>query len=164
MGSSFPNCMDEWNPVDINTQTKGEEIGENVAMDGLMVDASALQADFDNRSTHLDEVRARHSEVLVTAGMLPETGLADQHPERALAWLVESVNGRVNPDGLSIPLLGADLDDIQLDIKSTDETRLIRLQVQDGDMPTLVREFPLPAEASEAIEASFVQGRLHLRW
>jgi hypothetical protein len=28
----------------------------------------------------------------------------------------------------------------------------------------LVREFPLPAEASEAIEASFVQGRLHLRW
>ena len=47
--------------------------------------------------------------------------LADRHPERALAWVVESINGRVDPDGLSIPLLGTNQDAIQLQVKTTED-------------------------------------------
>ena len=100
----------------------------------------------------------------MTAGMLPETGLAAQHPERALSWVVNSINGRVNPDGLTIPLLGAELQQIQLKTKHTEETTLVQLRVEDGELPPLVRELPLPAEAASSLQATFVDGQLHLRW
>ena len=155
--------MDDWQPLDITTEDTPSTPLEP-AIDGLATDAANLQAAFETSSSHLDEVRARHTEVLVTAGMLPETGLADRHPERALAWIVESINGRMNPDGLTVPLLGTTEEAIRLHVKNTEDATLVKLDIHDPNGPPLVRELPLPAEASETLQATFVEGRLHLRW
>ena len=164
MGSLIPKSMDDWLHMEIDTTPPVNEEHLEASLDGLEVEASMLQAQFDSSSLHLEEVRQRHAEVLVTAGMLPETGLAAQHPERALSWVVNSINGRVNPDGLTIPLLGAELQQIQLKTKHTEETTLVQLRVEAGELPPLVRELPLPAEAASSLQATFVDGQLHLRW
>ena len=155
--------MDEWQPLDMATDD-APVAPLAPATDGLSTEAAELQAAFETNSTHLDEVRARHMEVLVTAGMLPETGLSERHPERALAWVVEGINGRLDPDGLSIPLLGTNEEAIQLHVKATDEATLVKLDIDDSKGAPLVREFPLPADANATLQATFSQGRLHLRW
>jgi hypothetical protein len=164
VGSSFPNPMDEWMPLDINKDSDASEASLKPFTEGLMADAATLQAEFEQTSSHLDEVKQRHLEVLVTAGMLPETGLAETHPERALQWVVSGINGRLHPDGLSIPLLGAHPEHVLLETKVTDQNTVVQLTVRDGDAPDLVRELPLPLEAATTLEATFVEGRLHLRW
>ena len=164
MGSAGAKSMDEWKPLDIETTLQPTDEHPAPSLDGLSVDAAMLQSQFEGSSPHLDEVRQRHEELLVTAGTLPETGLAAQHPERALAWVVNSINGRINPDGLTIPLHGATLEDLELKTKPTQEGTLVQLNVADGELPKLTREFPLPADASLSLQASFVEGQLHLRW
>ena len=164
VGSSVPISMDDWRPLDIETDSEGSVEPLEVELQGLGVDASTLQAHFDQDQSHLDEVKQRHLEVLVTAGMLPETGLAANHPERALSWMVSGINGRVNPDGLTIPLLGTTPDQVHLQTKVTDNETLVQLNVNDGDMPDLVRNLPLPLEAADTLQATFVDGHLHLRW
>lgn len=164
MGSSVANSMDEWKPLDISTASEDAEPSMDVRTTGLQTDAATLQAEFESIPNHLSEVKQRHLEVLVTAGMLPETGLAETHPERALAWVVSGINGRLNPDGLTIPLLGAQPDQVHLQTKTTEEGTLVQLSVEDGDAPPLVRDLPLPAEAATHLQASFVDGHLHLRW
>lgn len=155
--------MDEWQPLDMTTEDAPSTPLEP-AIDGLSANAAILQAAFETASTHLDEVRARHTEVLVTAGMLPETGLADRHPERALALIVEAINGRMDPDGLTIPLLGTHEEAIQLHVKTTEQATLVKLDIKDSEGPALIRELPLPADANATLQATFIQGRLHLRW
>jgi len=155
--------MDEWQPLDMTTED-ATPLPLEPAVDGLSTDASNLQAAFETTSTHLDEVRARHTEVLVTAGMLPETGLSERHPERALAWIVQGINGRVDPDGLTIPLLGTHEEAIQLHVKTTEDATLVKLNIHDPNGDPLVRELPLPVEANTTLKATFSRGRLHLRW
>ncbi len=164
MGSACATFMEEWKPLDIATDEPLSEHRPQPTNEGLQTDASTLQANFETSANHLEEVRLRHTEVLVTAGMLPETGLAEQHPERALAWVVNGINGRMNPDGLTIPLLGAEENAIQLHVKETEEATLVKLDVQDPEGPNLVREFPLPTEAAGSLSADFSHGRLTLRW
>jgi hypothetical protein len=164
VGSYAPSRMDEWTSLDIETVTTEPTKPEDDGLTGLSTDAATLQSEFEGRPTHLDEVKQRHLEVLVTAGMLPESGLADVHPERALSWVVNSINGRLNPDGLTIPLLGSSLENVQLKTKVTDEATVVMLTVEDGEHPELVRELPLPLGAASTLEATFHQGRLHLRW
>ena len=163
MGSSCPNGMDEWKELEILTQNDAlVEVEE--AHDGLMSEPSQLHAQFEMSSEHLDEVRHRHSEVLVTAGMLPEGNLAQTQPERALAWMVNSLNGRLNPHGLSIPMLGTNLEKIMLKAKTTEDATLVQLNVAEGEFEPLVKEFPLPQEASASLTATLLDGRLHLTW
>ena len=164
VGSSVPFSMDDWTPLDIETPTSSTDEALEVNFEGLSVDASALQARFEQDETHLDEVKQRHLEVLVTAGMLPETGLAANHPERALSWVLSTINGRIDPDGLTIPLLGTTPDRVNLQTKVTDNETLVQLNIEDGDLPALVRDLPLPLEAAETLQATFVEGHLHLRW
>jgi hypothetical protein len=164
VGSHAPCRMDEWTSLDVKTATSAESEAENEVMTGLGIDAPALQAAFENRPSHLDEVKQRHLEVLVTAGMLPETGLADVHPDRALAWVVEGINGRVAPDGLTIPLLGTSPEQVHVKTKITEEATMVQLTVEDGEHPDLVRHLPLPTNAATTLEATFSDGRLHLRW
>ena len=99
MGSSVPNGMDDWKDLEILTQNDAL-VEVEAAQDGLTSEPTQLHAQFEMSSEHLDEVRHRHTEVLVTAGMLPESNLAQNQPERALAWMVNSLNGRLNPHGL----------------------------------------------------------------
>jgi hypothetical protein len=164
VGSSFRPPMDEWVPLDMNVESRPSQPSLKPTMEGLETDASALQAQFEQNATHLDEVKQRHLEVLVTAGMLPETGLADTHPERALQWVVQGINGRLNPDGLTIPLFGALPEQVTLQTKITEQNTVVQLSVSDGDAPALVRDLPLPIAAAATLEASFTDGKLHLRW
>ena len=157
-------CMDEWKPLDLTTEITDHEVVDPAAPEGLDTDAASLQAHFEASNDHLMEVRQRHTEVLVTAGMLPESGLAEHLPERALAWVVESINGRMNPDGLTIPLLGTNETAIQLHVKETEEATLVRLDIEDSEGPDLVRELPLPIEAAATLAANYSHGRLTLRW
>ena len=156
--------MDEWKALDFDTEDAGHEALAPVVPEGLETDAATLQALFESSNDHLADVRQRHTEVLITAGMLPESGLAEHHPERALAWVVEGINGRLNPDGLTVPLLGTHEDAIQLHVKQTEEATLVRLDIEDSEGPNLVRELPLPAGAASTLAANFSNGRLTLRW
>jgi hypothetical protein len=70
----------------------------------------------------------------------------------------------MNPDGLSIPLLGTTEEAIQLHVKHTEEATLVKLDIKDPEGPNLVREFPLPTEAAGTLTADFSHGRLSLRW
>jgi hypothetical protein len=156
--------MDEWTPLGIETADTIPSTAQPVNLEGLGADAATLQAHFDTEESHLNEVKQLHEEVLVTAGMLPETGLAQRHPERALAWVVQGINGRLSPDGLSIPLLGTSLDRLALKTKVTDTGTVVQLRINDDLHDDLVRELPLPLEAASTLEATFVEGHLHLRW
>ena len=156
--------MDDWVALDIEVKEGASSGTKTPSIDGLRADAATLQAHFDTHVDHLEEVRQRHTEVLITAGMLPEAGLAEHHPERALAWVVEGINGRLNPDGLSIPLLGTDEKAVQLHVKQTQDATLVKLDVEDPEGPNLVRELPLPNDASASLTATFTEGHLVLRW
>ena len=158
------NGMDEWKPLDLTNEDMSHEALMPAVPEGLETDAPSLQAHFEVSNNHLADVRQRHTEVLVTAGMLPESGLADHLPERALAWVVEGINGRMNPDGLTIPLLGTNEAAIQLHVKQTEEATLVRLDIEDTEGPNLVRELPLPTEAGATLAANYNNGRLTLRW
>ena len=78
--------------------------------------------------------------------------------------MVERINGRLNPDGLSIPLLGTDEKAVQLHVKQTQDATLVKLDVEDAEGPNLVRELPLPNDASASLTATFTEGHLVLRW
>ena len=158
------NGMDEWKPLDLTTEDMSLEALTPSVPEGLETDATSLQAHFEVANNHLTDVRQRHTEVLVTAGMLPESGLAERLPERALEWVVKGINGRVNPDGLTIPLLGTTEAAIQLHVKHTEEATLVRLDIEDTEGPNLVRELPLPTEAASTLAANYSNGRLTLRW
>ena len=158
------NGMDEWKPLDLTNVDMSHEALMPAVPEGLETDAPSLQAHFEVSNNHLADVRQRHTEVLVTAGMLPESGLAEHLPERALAWVVEGINGRMNPDGLTIPLLGTNEAAIQLHVKQTEEATLVRLDIEDTEGPNLVRELPLPTEAGATLAANYNNGRLTLRW
>ena len=169
----FQNCMVEWEVLEISTEETPSELPGAASLDGLQADAASLQAEFETSSSHLEEVRQRHTEVLVTAGMLPETGLAEIHPERALAWVVQGINGRMNPDGLTIPLLGTTEEAIQLHVNtpkkrpwsnSTSRTPKVRTWFVNSHYPP--RQL-VPCPLTSAMEGSAFAGehqRFGIAW
>lgn len=157
--------MDEWTTLAIKPDEAPQgDLSAPAITDGLEADAATLQAEFDLSSNHLADVRQRHEQVLITAGMLPETDVANRLPDRALDWVVNGLNGRISPDGLSIPLLGAQLEDIHLDVNTTEDTTVVRLRVNEEGHDPLTREMTLPEQAGESLVARWVNGHLHLRW
>ena len=70
----------------------------------------------------------------------------------------------MNTDGLSVPLLGAAIDQIQLQVMRTETRATVKLTISEENNPTLERLMPLPEEATGDINAHFVNGKLHLRW
>ena len=80
--------MDEWKPLDLTTENMDHEALAPVVPEGLETDAASLQAHFESANNHLMDVRQRHAEVLVTAGMLPESGWRSTFPSVLLrGWL-----------------------------------------------------------------------------
>ena len=70
---------------------------------------------------------------------------------------MEGINGRLNPDGLTVPLLGTHEDAIQLHVKQTEEATLVRLDIEDNEGPNLVRNCrfqPGPPQRSPQISAT----------
>ena len=160
-----PYSMASWKPLDVDTDSGPESpLGDEVAnIQGLNPSVEALHASFHDAADHLNEVQSMHTQVLISAGMLPESHLAETEPDRQLKWMVEALHGTVNPDGLTIPLLGVTAKDVAVFTKKEGENTLLRLVSADGENDPLEREMTLP-DSSEDITAHYINGRLHLLW
>ena len=109
-----PHRMATWEPLAVgtdHTQVRPGEIDAETTV-GLAASVESLHSEFQQSADHLGEVHTMHEQVLVSAGMLPESHLAEVQPERQLKWMVEALHGSVNPDGLTIPLLGVTAKDV----------------------------------------------------
>ena len=139
--------MEEWEAVDVE-----------VVNSGLDATPSELHAAFEMSGDHLAEVRDRHTMMLVTSGELPESHIADIAPERRLNWIVEELNGKRHSNGLSIPLLGADLESIDISKGELDGHSTLKLKIGNFE-----RKLPLPSEV-DSIKATMSDGILNLSW
>ena len=110
------DTMSTWEPVQLHTTLSDDFVEETTQAKtlGLEADTQQLHAEFHAHADHMAEVQMNHQRVLVASGMIPESHLAEIEPERSLAWMVEQLHGTVNPDGLIIPLHGADNSDIEI--------------------------------------------------
>ena len=113
---------------------------------------------------HLGEVQI-HARPKCSSPLVCSLNLTSQksEPDRQLKWMVEALHGTINPDGLTIPLLGVTAEDVAVFTKKEGESTLVRLVIADGENEPLEREMPLP-DSSEDISAHYINGRLHLRW
>ena len=139
--------MEEWEAVDVE-----------VVNSGLDATPSELHAAFEMSGDHLAEVRDRHTMMLVTSGELPESHIADIAPERRLNWIVEELNGKRHSNGLSIPMLGADLESIEISKGELDGHSILKLKIGNFE-----RKLPLPSEV-DSIKATMSDGILNLNW
>ena len=159
--------MTEWELVNLS-DSKPEKIVEdlsNIDAGGLESDVEILHTNFWQEANHLKEVENRHLQVLVSSGMIPEEHIANTEPRRKLDWLVNELNGRINPDGLSIPLKGLGIDDIEIYQMKTDESTQIKLKFIEKDGQELERVLNISSNNNEsAIQATFFNNRLYLRW
>ena len=160
-----PSTMSAWEHVEIQTSSSEfEDVKElHASPFGLDAQPEQLHADFQVQTDHLSVVQMNHRQVLVAAGMIPESHLAEVAPERQLTWMVKELHGTVNPDGLMIPLHGANKGDIEVSTLQENAQRKLRLVVKEAEHEDLLRVMPLPVEAGE-VKAHFINGRLHLRW
>ena len=159
--------MTEWELVNLS-DSKPETIVEdlsNTDAGGLESEVENLHTNFWQEANHLKEVENRHLQVLVNSGMIPEEHIANTEPSRKLDWFVNELNGKINPDGLSIPLKGLEIDDIEIYQMKTDEDTQIKLKFIEEDGQELERVLNIPSDNSEsAIQANFFNNRLYLRW
>ena len=156
--------MEEWQDIDISLEKPTDLAPESPVSNGLEATPDLLHAEFHQQAGHLGEVTQLHSQLLVTAGMLPETHIAEVQPQRQLAWVIKELHGRLNPDGLTVPLLGAEINQIHLQVLRTETRATVKLTISEENNPVLERLMPLPVEATGDLTAHFVNGRLHLRW
>jgi cobalamin biosynthesis Co2+ chelatase CbiK len=68
-----------------------------------------------------------------------------------------------DPDGLTIPLLGVSVDDVEIDIMNSDSETSIKITIQEQGHDSLERVLPLVGENLD-VKAHFVKGQLRLRW
>ena len=159
--------MTEWELVNLS-DSKPDKIVEdlsNTDAGGLESDVENLHTNFWQEANHLKEVENRHLQVLVSSGMIPEEHIANTEPSRKLDWFVNELNGRINPDGLSIPLKGLGIDDIEIYQMKTDESTQIKLKFIEKDGQELERVLNISSNNNEsAIQANFFNNRLYLRW
>jgi len=107
--------MTTWQRVDISDEKVDfNEDNQQPGSDGLSATPELLHGDFSLDAHHLANVQSQHKQVLVTAGMIPEEHIANVEPSLKLEWMVNELNGRINPDGLTIPLLGVEQNQIEL--------------------------------------------------
>ena len=140
--------MEEWEQVEIEVVT-----------DGLDASPSELHAAFEISGDHLNEVRDRHTMMLVSSGEIPESHMAEIAPERRLNWIVDELNGKRHTNGLTIPLHGADSSSIDLAKGEIEGHSILKLCVGEN----FVRNLPLPADI-DSIKATLKGGVLDLSW
>ena len=159
--------MTDWKLVDISDDKPESFVEDLQDLDygGLESDVQNLHSNFWKDADHLTEVENRHLQVLVSSGMIPEDHIASTEPSRKLDWFVNELNGRLNPDGLSIPLKGLEIEDIEIYQKTSDNESVIKLNLTEKDGQELERIMNIPNESPEFnIQANFFNNRLYLRW
>lgn len=159
--------MTSWKPVEIKTDDDSEITNyeqDNLA-DSLSISPESLHQNFVESASHLNEVENRHKQTLVSAGMIPENHIANNNPEMALGWLIKELNGRMNPDGLTIPFNGITIDNLNIMSRDTANGVQIQVNVSEDNGEQLSREFTLPSDAKLAnTRALFIDNHLYLRW
>ena len=159
--------MTDWELVDISDDKPESFVEDLQDLDygGLESDVQNLHSNFWKDADHLTEVENRHLQVLVSSGMIPEDHIASTEPSRKLDWFVNELNGRLNPDGLSIPLKGLEIEDIEIYQKTSDNESAIKLNLTEKDGQELERIMNIPNDSPEFnIQANFFNNRLYLRW
>ena len=158
--------MTTWQRVEISDEKVGQsEEDQQPGSDGLATSPELLHGEFHATADHLSEVQTQHQQVLVTAGMIPEEHIANVEPSLKLEWLVDELNGRINPDGLTIPLLGVEQSQVELFSRQINNSTIIKLKITENDGDTLERELTAPeGVTTEDLTASLVNNRLKLRW
>ena len=159
--------MTDWKLVDISGDKPESFVEDLQDLDygGLDSDVQNLHNNFWKDADHLTEVEDRHLQVLVSSGMIPEDHIASTEPSRKLDWFVKELNGRLNPDGLSIPLKGLEIEDIEIYQKTSDNESVIKLNLTEKDGQELERIMNIPNDSPEFnIQAYFFNNRLYLRW
>ena len=155
--------MTDWELVDIfddKPELIVEEI-DNLDTGGLQSEVQNLHSNFWQEANHLKEVEERHLQVLISSGMIPEDHIANTEPSRKLDWFVSELNGRVNPDGLSIPLKGLEIGDIEIHQMKNDDDVQVKLKLTEKDGQELERVFNVPNDSSGSnIRANFFNNRL----
>ena len=150
--------MSEWKRLAL-TEDKEEKTQE----DNLTSAPQMLHQEFHEEAHHLHEVRAMHTHVLVQAGMLPETHLAEVEPSQRLDWILQELHGMRDPDGLTIPLRGVSSEDVEINVMSNDSETNVKLTIHEEGHQPFERVLPLMGEDLD-VQAHFVNGQLRLRW
>ena len=150
--------MSEWKRLAL-TEDKEEKTHE----DDFSSAPQLLHQEFHEEAHHLHEVRAMHTHVLVQAGMLPETHLAEVDPSQRLDWILQELHGMRDPDGLTIPLKGVSSEDVEINIMSNDSETSVKLTIHEEGHQPFERVLPLMGEDLN-VRAHFVNGQLRLRW
>ena len=150
--------MSEWKRLALTEDKKGSEEAMN-----LSTPPEHLHQEFHQAADHLHEVRDMHTHVLVQAGMLPETHLADVNPSQRLDWVLQELHGMRNPDGLTIPMRGVSPEDVEIDIMQTDTETNVKVTVREEGHDPFERVLPLMGENLD-VKAHFIDGQLRLRW
>ena len=158
--------MTTWQRVNISDEEVDfNEDNQQPDSDGLSATPELLHGDFNLDAHHLADVQSQHKQVLLTAGMIPEEHIANVEPSLKLEWMVNELNGRVNPDGLTIPLLGVEQSQIELYSRQIDNSIVLKLKITEDDGDTLERELTAPEGVTiDNLTASLVNNRLNLRW
>ena len=159
--------MTDWELVDISDDKPESLVKDLEDLDygGLESDVENLHSNFWKDADHLTEVENRHMQVLVSSGMIPEDHIASTEPSRKIDWFVKELNGRIDPDGLSIPLRGLEIDDIEIYQKTSDDETVIKLNLTEKDGQELERIMNIPNDSPEFnLQANFFNNRLYLRW
>lgn len=151
--------MSDWKSVDVSD----EEV-EDVDLKNFSSTPEQLHSQFQRSATHLHEVQSMHKHVLVQAGMIPETHIAEVEPTQRLEWVLQELHGMSNPDGLTIPLLGVAPEELEVRIQKLSTETQVKITIQQEENAPFERILPLNNEQAETLRVHFVNGRLHLRW
>lgn len=127
---------------------------------GLAAEPMHLHSEHLSGASHLSEVRDMHTKLLVTAGELPESNLADIHPERSLKWMVEELGGTVGQRAVSIPLKGTTLGRVELYRGELHGHPAMKLNLLDIHWEKTI---PLPEEVGQ-LTATWDSGNLVIEW
>ena len=151
--------MSDWKPLDVS-----EDELEEIDASDFSSTPEQLHTEFQTSATHLHEVQSMHKHVLVQAGMIPETHIAEVEPTQRLEWVLQELHGMINPDGLTIPLLGVAPEHLGVKIQKLGTETQVKITIQQEENAPFERILPLNSEQAETLRVHFVNGRLHLRW
>ena len=151
--------MSDWKPLDVS-----EDKLEGIDASDFSATPEQLHTEFQTSATHLHEVQSMHKHVLVQAGMIPETHIAEVEPTQRLEWVLQELHGMSNPDGLTVPLLGVAPEQLEVQIKELGSETHVKITIQQEGNAPFERVLPLNNEQAETLRVHFINGRLHLRW
>ena len=161
----FGIIMSEWEPMNIGLEDDEQEPLPQPDEKSQTRESAAhtMHGEFVLQTEHLTEVRYRHHQVLVASGLLPESNLAEQHPELALKWFIDELNGNMITDGLELPMHGATLNDVELHTTLLNDGQHVgKLSIKNEEI-NIEKMFPIP-DPNGLRSATFIEGKLRLRW